>query len=99
MTTRDFPFAAGRELLEVPVDPAPVRQAAAAAGRPVVVTGLALDPDAVPEEIVRRLLPVAPQRGGQQSVQGDAPGGGLGDAAGEVGADGEGHVGAHARAS
>ena len=28
MTTRDFPFAAGRELLEVPVDPAPVRQAA-----------------------------------------------------------------------
>lgn len=34
-------------------------RAAAAAGRPVVVTGLALDPDAVPEEIVRRLLPVA----------------------------------------
>lgn len=28
MTTRDFPFAAGRELLEVPLDPAPVRQAA-----------------------------------------------------------------------
>ncbi len=28
MTTRDFPFAAGRELLEVPLNPAPVRQAA-----------------------------------------------------------------------
>ncbi|MEX5261152.1 glycosyltransferase [Kocuria sp. CPCC 205263] len=34
-------------------------RAAAAAGRPVVVIGLALDPDAVPEEVVRRLLPVA----------------------------------------
>lgn len=34
-------------------------RAAAAAGRPVVVTGLALGPGAVPEEAVRRLLPVA----------------------------------------